>query len=193
LSRASAAIDDSPFEWMFGVNYVVADHDATGTTLTNCGRETPPTQNCADYALREDLGATVIEGNCASDQFNADSYGLYYVTGDCTINGVTVGSPHAPAIIVVFGDAVLKSAVLFGTLFVHSNAIGAETASSHYRFTMQDATIFGALAVEGNISLTGNSILVYDDTSLNVDPFKLPTKVRFARVPGGWLDSDKDF
>jgi len=26
-----------------------------------------------------------------------------------------------------------------------------------------------------------------------VDPFKLPNKVRFARVPGGWLDSGKDF
>lgn len=192
-SNASAASDDSPFEWMFGVNYVVADHDATGTTLSNCGTGSPPTQNCADYALREDLGATVIEGNCASDQFNADSYGLYYVTGDCTINGVTIGSPKAPVIIVVFGDAVLKSSVLYGMLFVHSNNIATETSSSHYRFSMQDATVFGALAVEGNISLTGNSILVYDDTSLNVDPYKLPTKVRFARVPGGWLDSGKDF
>jgi hypothetical protein len=193
LSNASAASDDSPFEWIFGVNYVVADHDTTGTTLTNCGTDSPPTQNCADYALREDLGATVIEGNCAADQFNADSYGLYYVTGDCVINGVTVGSPKAPVIIVVFGDATLKSSELYGMLFVHSNNIGTETSSTHYRFNMQDATIFGALTVEGNISLTGNSILVYDDTSLNVDPYKLPTKVRFARVPGGWLDSGKDF
>ena len=143
--------------------------------------------------MREDLGATVIEGNCASNQFNTDSYGLYYVTGDCTIDGVTVGAALAPVIIVVFGDAVLKNATLYGTLFVHSNNIGTETASSHYRFTMQGATIFGSLSVEGNISLTGNSILVYDNTSSNVDPFKLPTKVRFARVPGGWLDSGKDF
>jgi type II secretory pathway pseudopilin PulG len=192
-SNASAASDDSPFEWMFGVNYVVADHDITGTTLTNCGTNSPPTQNCADYALREDLGATVIEGNCASDQFNPDSYGLYYVTGDCVINGVTVGSAHAPVIIVVFGNATLKNAVLYGMLFVHSNNIATETSSSNYRFNMQDATLFGALAVEGNISLTGSSILVYDDTSLNVDPYKLPSKVRFARVPGGWLDSGKGF
>jgi hypothetical protein len=193
LSNASAASDDSPFEWIFGVNYVVADHDITGTTLSNCGTSSPPTQNCADYALREDLGATVIEGNCAPDQFNADSYGLYYVTGDCTINGVTIGSAHAPVIIVVFGNAVLKSSVLYGMLFVHSDNIATQTSSSGYRFTMQDATVFGALVVEGNISLTGGSLLVYDDTSINVDPFKLPTKARFARVPGGWLDSGKDF
>ncbi len=193
LSNASAASDDSPFEWMFGVNYVVADHDVTGTTLSNCGTESPPTQNCADYALREDLGATVIEGNCAADQFNSDSYGLFYVTGDCVISAVTVGSAKAPVIIVVFGDATLKNATLYGMLFVHSNNIATETSSTHYRFNMQDATIFGSLTVEGNITLTGNSILVYDDTSSNVDPFKLPTKVRFARVPGTWLDSGKDF
>src|SRR6185503_3518850 len=29
VSNASAASDDSPFEWIFGVNYVVADHDIT--------------------------------------------------------------------------------------------------------------------------------------------------------------------
>jgi hypothetical protein len=192
-SNADAASDDSPFEWVFGVNYVVADHDITGTTLTNCGSASPPTQNCADYAMREDLGATVIEGSCASGQFGPESYGLYYVTGNCTIDSVTVGSANAPVIIVVFGDAVLKNTVLYGMLFVHSDTISTETGSTHYRFDMQGATIFGALAVEGNISISGNSILVYDDTSLNVDPFKLPTKARFARLPGGWLDSDKGF
>src|SRR5262249_11449693 len=129
----------------------------------------------------------------APDQFGPDSYGLYYVTGDCTIGSITVGSPKAPVIIVVFGDATLKGTVLYGMLFVHSDHIATETSSTHYRFDMQGATIFGALAVEGNISISGNSILVYDDTSLNVDPYKLPTKVRFARVPGGWLDSDKGY
>jgi hypothetical protein len=143
--------------------------------------------------MREDLGATVIEGNCASGQFGPESYGLYYVTGNCTIDSVTVGSAHAPVIIVVFGDAVLKNTTLYGMLFVHSDNISTETGSTHYRFDMQGATIFGALAVEGNISISGNSILVYDDTSLNVDPYKLPTKARFARLPGGWLDSDKGF
>ena len=60
-----------------------------------------PTQNCADYALRNDLGATVIEGDCASNQFSPESFGLYYVTGNCVIDGQTVGSRNAPVIIVV--------------------------------------------------------------------------------------------
>jgi Tfp pilus assembly protein PilX len=192
-SNVSAASDDSMFEWIFGVNYVVADHDITGTTLSNCGTASPPTQNCADFALRNDLGATVIEGDCASDQFDADSFGLFYVTGSCSIDGVTVGSANAPVIIVVFGDAVLKNAKLFGMLFVHSNDIAIQNASSGYRMDMQGATIFGSLIVEGDMSMTGNSIIVYDDTALNNDPNKLPSKARFARVPGSWLDRERGF
>ena len=192
-SNASAASDDSPFEFIFGVNYVVADHDITGTTLSNCGTASPPVQNCADYAMRNDLGANVIEGDCAPNQFDETSYGLYYVTGNCVINAVTVGSKNAPAIIVVFGNATLKNSTLFGMLFVHSNNIAIQNASSGFRFDMQGATVFGALVVEGNTTLTGNSILVYDDTSLNVDPNKLPAKARFARVAGSWFDRQRGF
>jgi len=106
---------------------------------------------------------------------------------------VTVGSKNAPVIIVVFGEAVLKNAILFGMLFVHSNNIGIENASSGYRMDMQGATIFGSLVVEGDLSMTGNSVIIYDDTSLNTDPYKLPTKARFARVPGSWLDKQQGF
>jgi hypothetical protein len=58
---------------------------------------------------------------------------------------------------------------------------------------MQGATIFGSLIVEGDISMTGNSVIVYDNTSLNADPHKLPSKARFARVPGSWLDRQQGF
>lgn len=193
FSNASAASDDSLFEWIFGVNYVVADGDVNGVTLANCGPASPPIQNCADYALRNDLGANVIEGDCASGQFSASSYGLFYVTGNCVIDGVTAGSKNAPVIIVVFGQATLKNAVLFGMLFVHSDNIAIENASSGYRFDMQGATVFGSIVVEGDTTMTGNSIIVYDDTSLNTDPFKLPSKARFARVPGSWLDRQQGF
>jgi type II secretory pathway pseudopilin PulG len=190
-SNRSAASDDSPFEWIFGVDYVVADHDVAGTTLHNCGAE--GTQNCADYALRNELAATVIEGDCASDQFDATSFGLYYVTGNCEIHGGTVGSDNAPVIIVVFGNAVLKDTRFYGMLFVHSDDIGVQNAASGYRLDMQNATVFGSLVVEGKMSVTGNTVLVYDDTSLNIDPFKLPTRIRFARLPGSWLDRRTGF
>jgi hypothetical protein len=190
-SNASAASDDSPFEWIFGVDYVVADHDVAGTTLTNCGASGE--QNCADYALRNELAATVIEGDCAADQFNAQSFGLYYVTGNCAMHGLTIGSDDAPVIIVVFGSATLKDSRLYGLLFMHSDDLAVQNAASGYRLDMQNATVFGSLVVEGKMSVTGNTILVYDDTSLNIDPFKLPTRIRFARLPGSWLDRQKGF
>jgi type II secretory pathway pseudopilin PulG len=190
-SNRSAASDDSPFEFIFGVDYVVADHDVAGTTLTNCG--STGTQNCADYALRNELAATVIEGDCAANQFDANSFGLYYVTGNCTIHGGTVGSADAPVIIVVFGSAVLKDARFYGMLFLHSDDIAVQNGASGYRLDMQNATVFGSLVVEGKMSVTGNTILVYDDTSLNIDPHKLPTRIRFARLPGSWLDRSTGF
>jgi type II secretory pathway pseudopilin PulG len=190
-SNASAASDDSPFEWIFGVDYVVADHDVAGTTLTNCGSE--GSQNCADFALRNELAATVIEGDCAADQFSENSFGLYYVTGNCDMREAQIGSSDAPVIIVVFGNAVLKDTRFFGLLFVHSNDLAVQNIASGYRLDMQNATVFGSLVVEGKMSVTGNTVLVYDDTSLNLDPFKLPTRIRFARLPGSWLDRQKGF
>ena len=190
-SNVSAASDDSPFEWIFGVDYVVSDQDTSGTTLTNCGSE--GTQNCADYALRNELAANVIEGDCSDDDFGPDSFGLYYVTGNCTISGTTVGAPDAPVLIVVFGSATIQNSKLYGMLFLHSNDIAVQTASSGYRLDLQGATIFGSLVVEGDIHSTGNAIIVYDDTATNIDPYKLPTNIRFARLPGSWLDRQRGF
>jgi hypothetical protein len=135
----------------------------------------------------------VIEGDCAADQFNQDSFGLYYVTGNCAIHGGQVGSDDAPVIIVGFGSATLMAARFYGLLFKPSDDRAVQNAASGYRLDMQNATVFGAIVVEGKMSATGNSILVYDDTSLNLDPFKLPTRIRFARLPGSWLDRQRGF
>jgi hypothetical protein len=58
MDHSGVTTDDSPFEYIFNVGYVVADHDGTGTTLTNCG--TTGTQNCFDYAMRQDFSAKIV-------------------------------------------------------------------------------------------------------------------------------------
>lgn len=191
MDVAGTLNDDSLFEWIFGVDYVVADRDANGVTLTNCGPS--GTQDCADYALREDLGATVL-ANCSS--LNSASTGLYYVTGDCNITA-QVGSADAPAIIVVFGAGDLGSnSVLYGMMFMHSSNVGsASTAScpSSCKFSMNGGTIFGSLVVEGTVKMAGNPIIIYDDVSTSADPNTFPPSARFARVTGSWLDSRSGF
>jgi Tfp pilus assembly protein PilX len=190
LDAAGVTTDDSLFEWIFGIDNVVADHDTTGTTLTNCGAGT---QNCADYALRETLGATVL-ADCSS--LNASSTGLYYVTGNCNITG-QVGSNGAPAIIVVFGSGDLgPSSVLYGMLFVHRDNIKAATDAacpSGCAFSMNGGTVFGSVVIEGNIKMAGNPVIIYDDVGSSSDPNTFPSNAKFARVPGSWLDSRTGF
>jgi hypothetical protein len=94
---------------------------------------------------------------------------------------------------VVFGAVHLQDVRFYGLLFVHSDNLAVQNAASGYRLDMQNATVFGSLVVEGKMSVTGNTVLVYDDTSVNIDPFKLPTRIRFARLPGSWLDRQKGF
>ena len=53
--------------------------------------------------------------------------------------------------------------------------------------------IFGALVVEGNVEISGNITVVYDDTSVSGDTNKLPSSARFGRVAGSWLDSGTAF
>lgn len=191
LDEAGVTSDDSLFEWIFGVDNVVADQDTNGVTLTNCGPS--GTQNCADYALRETLGATVLP-NCSS--LNAASSGLFYVTGNCSISA-QVGSAGAPAIIVVFGTGDLGSnSVLYGMLFVHRDNIKAATDAacpSGCVFEMNGGTVFGSIVIEGNIKMAGNPIIIYDDVGSSSDPNTFPSSARFARVPGSWLDSRSSF
>jgi len=191
LDTAGVLNDDSLFEWIFGVDNVVADHDTTGTTLTNCGPS--GTQNCADYDLRETLGATVL-ADCSS--LNSTSTGLYYVTGDCSISG-QVGSNGAPAIIVVFGSGDLGSnSVLYGMLFVHRDNIKAATDAScpsGCAYSMNGGTVFGSVVIEGNIKMAGNPVIIYDDVGSSNDPNTFPANAKFARVPGSWLDSRTGF
>jgi hypothetical protein len=191
LDVAGVTNDDSLFEWIFGVDNVVADHDVNGQTLHNCGPSS--TQDCADYDLREVLGATVL-GSCAS--LNSASTGLFYVTGNCSISG-QVGSAGAPAIIVTFGTGDLGSnAVLYGMLFVHKDNIKAATDAScpsGCSYSMNGGTVFGSVVVEGNIKMAGNPVIIYDDVGSSSDPNTFPTNAKFARVPGSWLDSRQSF
>jgi Tfp pilus assembly protein PilX len=191
FDKSSVENDDSLFEWIFGVDYVVADRSTDGATLMNCG--TAPgigTGNCAAYALINELGATPIS-DCSS--LNATSSGLFYVTGNCTING-QVGSATNPVIIVTFGDASLAStSVLYGMLFVHSDNILADNQSSSPKFRTQGGMVFGSLVIEGDISMAGGPKIVYDDISVSSDTNTLPANARFSRVPGSWLDYTTGF
>lgn len=187
MDKATDPTDDSLFEYTFAVDYVVAEADATGTTLENCGDS--GLQNCFDYAMREEFDAAVV-ASCAD--INAASSGIIYVPTGCTDIPNNIGTPDNPVIVVMnqtggIGLDLNSDAIVYGLLFLHSdNQTATVTGNGNIK-------IFGALVVEGQVEISGDITIVYDDTSVSGDTNKLPASARFGRVSGSWLDAATAF
>lgn len=198
MDKASDPTDDSLFEFTFNVDYTTAEADATSATLETCGDS--GTQNCVDYAMREEFDAKVL-ASCAT--LDANSSGIIYVPSGCSSLPGQVGNPDNPVILVIdqsdkgAGDIQLdlngSDAVLYGLLFVHNDTPKTASGDEPLVKGNGDQKIFGALVVEGNVNISGNITVVYDDTSVSGDTHKLPTSARFGRVAGSWLDSGQAF
>ena len=176
-------LDDSLFEWIFGQDVVT---EGNTTVNTNCGNGS---ENCALVALRDTFGAQIV-ANC--NGFNATSSGIYYVTGACDFpNNTQIGSSTSPAIVVVNGDAgdvnVGGNLTFFGMLFIRSDDKTAQMTGNG------SPEIYGAIVVEGQVSMTGSMRIVYDNSSAASLDNGLAPNTRFAKLPGSWLDSASGF
>jgi hypothetical protein len=185
-SNASALADDSLFEWVFGVanESVSTNAGGTGHTLANCGASGD--QNCAIWALSDpqQLNAQVL--TCAQlNAIGAEASGLYYVSDSPCALPAQVGSPSAPAIVVVSDEATLNNTLFYGMLFVRS-----DDKTGFLRAT-GNAMVFGSAVVEGSTDIAGGLSIVYDPTSVSGTGKNLPRDTRLARVPGSWLDTDQ--
>lgn len=194
IDNFSVLDDDSLFEWVFRVsdesNTTRPDASTAGAgqgpTLTNCGPGA--NQNCAIWNLTDtnSLGATLV--TCSElDALGANATGLYYVTdssaaNECDMPG-QVGTPNAPAIVVVNDKARLNNTLFYGMLFVRSNNDTAVIRGNG------NSEVYGAVVVQGTADITGGLRLVYDDTSLGGPGRKLPETTRLGRVTGSWLDA----
>ena len=157
MDDAGVLNDDSLLEYIFGVDYVVADRDGTGTRLDDCGPS--GTQSCVEFAMVEEFGATVVD-DCAD--LNSSSTGIIYVPNPCGSLSQTIGTPDNPAIVVINqGSAELRlkqGTIFYGMLFVHSKDQDAQIDGTNPQ-------VYGSLVVEGDIKMTGSFMIVYDDTS----------------------------
>lgn len=185
-SNASAESDDSLFEWVFGVSdeSISTREGGTGLTLSNCGAGGG--ENCAIWNLTNPDRLNAQSVTCA--QFNligAEASGLYYITDSpCTLPG-QVGSPGAPAIVVVSDDARLNNTTVYGMLFVRS-----DDKDAYVRAT-GNAMVFGSIVVEGDTDLSGSLTVVHDPVKVGGVGKKLPRDTRLGRVSGSWLDTDR--
>lgn len=196
LDKPTDPTDDSLFEFTFAVDYVVAEDDDLATavdetvvTATNCGEGSPGTQNCFDYAMREEFDATVV-ASCAD--IDTSSSGIVYVPTGCTDIPNNIGTPDNPVIVVLdqsggVGMDLNGNSIVYGLLFLHSDDQTATVTGNG------SIKIFGALVVEGTVEISGDITVVYDDTSVSGDTHKLPASARFGRVSGSWLDAGTGF
>ena len=197
--------DDSLFEYTFNVDYTTAEGDTTLTTLENCGET--GTENCVRYAMLEEFQAEEItQAECLT--LNASSSGIIYAGQGCTAlpsahgNSVAVvGSPDSPVILVLnqtnAGQLSLGTAggnlVFYGLLFVHDDTPDTGSGATELVTGQGGVKLFGALVVEGNVKMTGDLTIIYDDTSTSGDTHKLPSSAKFGRVAGSWLDAGTAF
>jgi hypothetical protein len=186
MDHAGVLTDDSIFEYIFGVDYVVPDRSTNSWSLSNCG--TSGTQSCVEYAMIDEFGAQP-EPDCSN--LGTGSSGIIYVRGPCSkLAKKTIGSPSNPAIVVINqGNASLdlgQDFVMYGLLFVHADKNNADVSG-------QNPQVFGGLVVEGSIKMTGQFTIVYDDTSAASDINKIPKSAKFGLVPGSWLDAKTSF
>lgn len=187
MDSASDGLDDSLFEWTFGVDVVDEGTATTKNTLSvrqNCGPGS--NQDCAVFALTNDLGATSI--TCAAlNALGSAATGLYYVTDSAGCSFTSqIGSPTQSAVVVVEQGADIK-ANFYGLLFVRSKNNTADVQ------IQGNNKLFGAMVIEGDIKVTGTIDIVYEDVSVSSDPFTFPKSAKFARVPGSWLDATTGF
>lgn len=213
MDKPGDMTDDSLFEYTFNVNYTTAPtpdpahagSDPAATTLQNCGEL--KNQNCVTYAMMEEFQADEItQAECLT--LDANSSGIIYASAGCTAlpsgtGGTTavIGSPESPVILVLnqtdAGQLSIGKAggnlVVYGLLFVHDDT--PETAKGAVELVTGQGgvKIFGALVVEGNVKMSGELSIVYDDTSTSGDTHKLPSSAKFGRVAGSWLDSGTAF
>jgi|GEM_PF-1289912 len=136
-----------------------------------------------DYELIKNDPATQLESDCGG--INAESSGLYWITGDCTING-NGGSPSEPLIIVTEGDfAMAGNATYFGLAF----AFSPQPASANSSVTMNGgAEFYGTFVSDHQVDFGGGNFdLIYSkclfDHLASDDKFK-----RLGPVPGSWAD-----
>lgn len=187
MDKVGDDTDDSLFEYTFNPQTnVVADHDSSGITLTNCGDS--GTQNCFDYVMREEFDPTIVT-DCSG--LSSSSSGIIYVTGPCTDLPGQVGSPDSPVILVVNqGSTTMQlnaHTLVYGMLFLHSDDQSARLRGNG------TAQVFGSAVVEGDVDFQGSLTIVYDDTSTSSNTHKIPTSAKFGRVPGSWLDAKTAF
>lgn len=122
----------------------------------------------------------------------AGKSGLVWVrTGECG-DGMTIGTPAAPVLLVHDGTPSFQGLKLFGVLFVRSTGPGpldpATGGSAELRMD-SGSTIYGSAIVQGEmVKVNGSAAVIHDSKVLGNLVGNL-SKPSLIPLPGGWTDA----
>jgi hypothetical protein len=162
----------------FFANYFQMDLATYRASAIHLGPSAPVAANvCTDCSSRI---TAILSGPVVNPSF--------YVEGNVTFNGGTIGSRSNPVTMVVTGDIEMRGNMTAYGLFYSAGA----TALENWDWSGSGAaTIYGAFISRGRFdNASGNMRLVYDP-SLWSTAYK-PVG-RLARVPGSWRDKATTF
>jgi hypothetical protein len=180
--------DDSLFEYVFGVSdesqSTKSPISGTGQTETGAFCGAPTGTDCAIWNLTQADRLNAQQVTCAQlNALGSSASGLYYVTTSPCSLPPQIGTPDAPALVVVNEDATLNNTLMYGLLFVRSATKGAFLRGTG------NAKVFGSVVIEGATDIAGGFTVVYSNVNTSKPGDKLPETTRFGFVPGSWLDS----
>jgi len=133
--------------------------------------------------------AKVIDAVTGCPELNADSFGIYWVTGtECIINSnVEVGSKDAPIMLISAASITRLNggAKVFGTLFITD----AEDAGAKFRPNGTN-TVYGSVIVDGLLDdYNGTFQVVWNDYITR----RAGSSGGLGAVIGGWSDFHRDW
>jgi hypothetical protein len=169
LDDAADPLDDSLFEYVFGIDNASED----GSALVDADRDGK--DDGRDFL--EDVAQVLAANDC--NGLDAATEGLAYVPPGvrCAIGG-QVGTPGRPVALVVDGDLdVEDGAVVYGLLFVKRSV--ARSATVRVTGTLQ---LYGAIVVEGRLDMPGAPQFIYDARVLG-NLLRSPALQRFGVLP----------
>jgi hypothetical protein len=179
LADLTNASEDAFFANYFGqtlTNYRDVDSDVIrlGPSVATVANRCNTAQQCGDRIL------AILASGARTPRF--------YVYGDVSFNGGTLGAPGNPIVLVSEGNAELRGGVTAYGLFYAATA----TAVQNWDYLGSGgATIFGAFISRGNFdNASGDMRLIYDPSMWGESA---PPIGRLVRVPGSWRDKLTDF
>jgi len=178
---ASYSLDDSLFEYVFGIENS-AESDSALIDANSNGLD-----DGADY-MNNSSSFTKISTSADCGLLTYQASGFYYIKPgvDCSANA-QVGTPGHPVGVVTDGTFRMQGGnAFFGLIFSRRYLSSGATVNAQVHIAAS-SVIFGSVVAEGDVQVNGSTQVVYNQTVLQ-NLANNPASGGIANITGSWSD-----